>query len=167
MIEHYDQKQLGEERLAGHSSSSRDTMAKAQGDQGRTLLTGLSHLFSYLSIQPRTTCLGTAPPTVGWALRHQSATEKMPLWCAHGPICWKQFLSWDFLCPGRSDWTNKPIQQWASVLSHGCWGGIQGTTPAHRHSRHSQVSAAPLSNTDANWLPQGQLTSILNNRYFI
>jgi hypothetical protein len=46
-------------------------------------------------IEPRTTCPGMAPPTMGWALPHQSLIKKMPYRLAHSPLL-RHFLTWDF-----------------------------------------------------------------------
>lgn len=46
-------------------------------------------------IQPRTTCWGELPPTVGWAPPHQSLIKTMP-------ISWRHFLHWGFLFPDDS-----------------------------------------------------------------
>lgn len=46
---------------------------------GRTVLLGLlcMGLFRLPSYEPRTTCLGVKPPTMGWLLSHQSLGKKM------------------------------------------------------------------------------------------
>lgn len=43
-------------------------------------------------MSPRPTCPWVTPPTVGWALSHQSPVRKMPHMCAHSPACWETFL---------------------------------------------------------------------------
>ena len=50
-----------------------------------------------------TTSPGVAPPTMGWALPHQSLIKKMPHRLAYSPILWRCFLSWaSFLLDGSS-----------------------------------------------------------------
>ena len=64
--------------------------------QERVLLSGLL-LMAWspcFLIQPRTSSPGVAPPTMGWALLHQSPTEKMTYWFAYSPVLGKSFLSW-------------------------------------------------------------------------
>lgn len=50
-------------------------------------------------IQPRTTYLGMAPPTVGWALSCQCLTRKLPHKLAQRPTWWKRVFKWGFLFP--------------------------------------------------------------------
>lgn len=38
-------------------------------------------------MSPRPTCPWVTPPTVGWALSHQSPVRKMSHMCAHSPAC--------------------------------------------------------------------------------
>lgn len=49
-----------------------------------------------LLIQPKTTCLGIVPPTVGLGCSHQSLTKKMFHRLVHRPIWWRHFLKWGF-----------------------------------------------------------------------
>lgn len=41
--------------------------------------------------EPRTTCPGMAPPTVGWALSNQSLIKKKPYRLAYTQILWRHF----------------------------------------------------------------------------
>lgn len=43
--------------------------------------------------EPRTTSLEMAPPTMGWAIPHQSLIKKMPNTFAHNQILWRHFLN--------------------------------------------------------------------------
>lgn len=66
-------------------------------------LTGLllmTHSACFL-IQPRTTCLGMAPPTVGWALPHQPLIKKknVPTDLPMGQYDGGTILSSEFLFP--------------------------------------------------------------------
>jgi hypothetical protein len=76
--------------LPGHSSSLREVRAGTQARQGPRdrssnrghrviLLTGLFFIACLVCflIEPRTTSLGVAPPTVGWTLPHQSLIKKV------------------------------------------------------------------------------------------
>ena len=48
-------------------------------------------------IEATTTSPGMAPPTMGWALPHQSLIKKMPYRLAHIPISLRLFLCWGSL----------------------------------------------------------------------
>jgi hypothetical protein len=95
MMEHHDQKYKLERKgliqltLPYHCSLSKEVRTGTQAGTWRqelmqrpwrVLLTGLLLMTcsTCFLIEPRTTCLGVAPPTVGWALHHLSLVKKMP-----------------------------------------------------------------------------------------
>ena len=47
--------------------------------------------------EPRTTSPWMAPPTMVWALSHQSPIKKMPYRLTYNPILWMHFLDWGSL----------------------------------------------------------------------
>jgi hypothetical protein len=55
------------------------------------LLMALSACFL---IEPRITSPGIVPPTMGWALPHQSLIKKMPYSLVYNPILRRHFLNW-------------------------------------------------------------------------
>jgi len=61
-------------------------------DHGGVLLTSLLPMANsvYFLTECRTTCPKVAPPTMGWALPHQSLIETMPL----RQILWRHSLNW-------------------------------------------------------------------------
>lgn len=59
----------------------------------------------------RTTCLGTALPTEGWALPHQSITKKRSHRHAHRPVWGIQFYNWGILFLGDSS-----LCQWEELI---------------------------------------------------
>jgi hypothetical protein len=73
-------------------------------DHGRMLHTGLLSLACSLCflIHPRTTCPGLIPPTVAWALPHQSLILKMSHRLACRPNWLQHFLNWGSLFPSDS-----------------------------------------------------------------
>jgi hypothetical protein len=86
------------------------TDAEALDGVLRTTLLPLACSACFL-IEPRTTSLGMALPTMGWALLPWSLIEKMPYSC----ISWKNFLKGgSFLCDNSSlcqvDTQNQPVQ---------------------------------------------------------
>ena len=92
VMKYHGQQQLWEEKvyftLAFTIKSSQDRNSSRAGiwrqelmqRPWRVLLTGLLLMTcsTCFLIEPRTTCLGVAPPTVGWALHHLSLVKKMP-----------------------------------------------------------------------------------------
>ena len=91
-------------------------------------LPSLVCLASFL-IQPRSTSLGTALPTVGWALLHQLAIKKMPQRPAHRPISWKKFLRWGSL-PWYAD--NTKIHRRKNAQ----WKRQERNTESHNRQAH-------------------------------
>jgi hypothetical protein len=109
------QKQVGEKRV--HLAYTSISQSIIEGNQDRNshgagtwkqkpiqrpwrrMLTGLLPIAwsACFLIEPRTTSPGMAPPTMGWALPHQSVIKKMPSSLAYNPILWRHFLIWGFL----------------------------------------------------------------------
>jgi hypothetical protein len=61
------------------------------------LLAYSSRLVRSASKEPRTTCLGTAPLTIGWVFPHQSPIKKTPHRLVDSLIPWKSFFNRDSL----------------------------------------------------------------------
>lgn len=90
--------QLGEERvnvisgLPGHTPSLRKPEQEAKaGTQAGTDTETMKDTVYWLAqacflIYSRTTCLGVAPPTVGWVFPHQSSIKRMSHRVAHRPV---------------------------------------------------------------------------------
>jgi hypothetical protein len=96
MMNHRDQKQVGEEKVyLAHTSTSLFIIEGSQHKNSHRvgtwkleliessaywLLTGLLLVAcsACFLIEPRTTSPGMAPPTMGWALPHQTLIMKMP-----------------------------------------------------------------------------------------
>jgi hypothetical protein len=64
------------------------------------MLIGFLSLYSYRTQDYQS---GSAPPTMGWALPHQSLVEQMSYRFAYSLILWRHFLSWDFLLSDNSN----------------------------------------------------------------
>jgi hypothetical protein len=103
-MKHYNQKQLGEERvilLTLPYISSLSTAVKTGTSTGADTETMKEYHFLACSacslIEPRTTSPGMAPPTMGWALTHISIIKKMPYRLAYSLIVWRHFLNWGSL----------------------------------------------------------------------
>lgn len=105
-------------------------------------------------IQSRTSRPGTAPPTMGWALPHQSIIKKRPYRLACSPILWKCFLDQgsflpdDFrLCQVDKTTQHKTPEQDSRVISDQCPFLLSSQSPdsfqvrqgKHRHecTRHA------------------------------
>ena len=104
MIKPHDQKQLGDEsiyfmkRLSGHTLSLRKVRARNRTEiwrQGLNQKPWWNMAYNGLLpmtcsdcflIQPRTTCLGLVPPTVGCAISYQPSVKKMLHKLAYKPI---------------------------------------------------------------------------------
>lgn len=119
----------------GYSPSLRKATVKSQGrnqeigteaDTGGRLLANLiSMACSACSLlQPRTTYLGVALPTVAWPFPHASLIKRLPPRHGHRPVWWRQFLDWDSL------------SRWLNVVS------IGHKTKAHTHL-YSQALRLP------------------------
>jgi hypothetical protein len=90
-------KELGAGTQAGQGPGGRSWC----GGHGRVLLTVLLLMAcsAYFHIDPRTTSPGMAPPTMHWALPHQSLIKKNASRLAYSPIWWRHFLNWSKFPP--------------------------------------------------------------------
>lgn len=121
--------------LKGYSQLSREAEAETKPGPQRTAghwLLSLVCPVTFLT-QPRSTSLGMAPPTVGWALLCQLAIKKMPQRLVHRPISWKKFLSWGSF-PGALTtlkYTEEKKAQWKQQ---------ERNTESHERQAHWQNS---------------------------
>ena len=83
-----------------HCSSLKEVRTETQTITGNGatkegyLLAALSGLLSLLSFRRQDNQPRVSPPTMGWALRHQSLILKMPCRFACRSVLWRYFLSW-------------------------------------------------------------------------
>jgi hypothetical protein len=96
-MKHHDQKQVKEERV--YLAYTPTSLFIMEGSQGRNLGAGAAYsLFPMASLtcyltEAKTTSPGMAPPTMNWALSHQSLIKKMLYRLACSLILRMHFLS--------------------------------------------------------------------------
>lgn len=80
----------------GYSRQAPEEKTEAEALESAAYWLAPRGVLSLLSTEPRTSCLGMALSTIGWAYSHQSVIKKVPYWLAYSIFILIYICSWGY-----------------------------------------------------------------------